>query len=149
VSEFDDMHTSRADYAASDGLHLRPRVESEAPATTLFDAIYKMSFMQALHEHVRCQSEHEEWQRKRGHGDQYAEAGRDLQAKSARSAAGAQMAARACGRRLRASGIEPTRMVTLVKEVVQPMLDETTLDRPDELRTRIMTWAIEGYYAAD
>jgi len=40
-------------------------------------------------------------------------------------------------------------MVTLVKEVVQPMLDETTLDRPDELRTRIMTWAIEGYYAAD
>jgi hypothetical protein len=148
VSLLGDMETPKPDYTR-DGLHLRQRAEREACEAALLDAIFKMSFPPALHEHVRCQSEYEEWQRRASLDDRYATADRALQEKSLQSVAAARFAARACGRHLRAEGVEPGRMVILVKQVVECVLHQATLERPDDLRMRILTWAIEGYYGGD
>jgi hypothetical protein len=144
-----DMETPKPDYTPRDGPHLRQRAERDACEAALLDAISKMSFPPALHEHVRCQSEYEDWQRKAALGDRYPAVDSALQEKSLQSVAATRFAARACGRYLRAEGVEPGRMVILVKQVVECVLHQTRLERPDDLRMRILTWAIEGYYGGD
>jgi len=46
-------------------------------------------------------------------------------------------------------GVAPERMVILVKQIVDRVLNETKLASPDPLRMRILTWAIEGYYGGE
>jgi hypothetical protein len=146
VSALVDMETSRAADEARDSLYLRHLVDREA---THRDAISSTSFALALEEHVRCQGEYEVWQRIPHLSDCYEETDRALRARSLQSTGAARLAARACGRCLRAEDVEPSRMVKLVRQVLDRVLDETTLEYPDMLRMRILTWAVEGYNAGD
>ncbi len=146
---FGDMDTPKAEYATGEMLRLRQHVQREAREAALLDAISRMSFIPALREHVRCHKEYEDWLLMPRRTDRSPSTGRALQAKALQSIAATRLAARACGRHLRAEGIEPQRMVILIKQIVERVLDETKLDRPDPLRMGILTWAIEGYYGGD
>jgi len=152
VSALGDMEAPRAEYASGDWLRPRqpaPHEAREQSEAALLEAISHMSITPALHDHVRCRREYDLWRRTSRLGDGDGETERALQAKSLHSVAAARFAAHACGRHLRAEGVEPERMVILVKQVVERLLSESSLDRPDEVRMQVLTWAIEGYYAGD
>ena len=139
MSAYGDVETSRTADGAHGGPHLRGRFEKRRLARLAL----------AVEEHVRCQSEYEDWQRIPRIGDGFSETDRALQARSLQSMAATRLAARACGRQLRAEDVEPSRMVILVKQLVERALHKTTLQYPGVLRMRILTWAIEGYNAGD
>jgi len=139
VGALGEMETLGAADEAREGAHLRRRYQRRRLAHLAL----------AVEEHVRCQSEYESWQRIPRLSEGFLETDRAIRASSLQSVATARLAARACGRQLRAEGVEPSRLVTLVKQVVERALNQTKIEYPSVLRMRILAWAIEGYNAGD